>query len=312
MPASHQTVKLSRGRHRSPDAGVCVMELASMLAGEPFSDHPDAVAPTVASVLRACNDGLDDRRRQGLLRFASASVGTSASRQAEKDRRRLIDAWIGVDDRGGWRAALTRRLDAADPYFCIREAARRVADHDDEQLHRRLIALLDGLVASHVTALTPPCCAHPPQIGARTLATSPQPQEGRIMIIAADYPFMDILGSMLVFFLWIMWFWTLIVVLSDVFGRTDLSGWGKAGWMVLTLFLPILGVLVYLIANGGDMADRRVREVEQRRVIVDDHIREVAGESGSAAQIAQAKDLLDHGVIDSSEYEQLKRKALSV
>lgn len=132
------------------------------------------------------------------------------------------------------------------------------------------------------------------------------------MIIAADYPFLDILGTMLVFFFWVMWFWTLIVVLTDVFSRRDLSGWGKAGWVVLTILVPLIGVLAYLVVHGHDMADRRIGEAERQRAALDDHIRTVAAhDGGSAAEIAQAKELLDHGAIDASEYEQLKRKALS-
>lgn len=133
------------------------------------------------------------------------------------------------------------------------------------------------------------------------------------MIFAAEYPFLGILGSMLVFFFWVMWFWTLIVVLTDVFGRRDISGWGKAGWTVLTILVPLVGVLAYLIANGSEMAERRVQQVDRQRSMVDDRIREVAGhDGGSATEIAQAKDLLDHGVIDAREYEQLKRRALAV
>jgi hypothetical protein len=131
------------------------------------------------------------------------------------------------------------------------------------------------------------------------------------MILAADYPFMDILGSMLVFFLWVMWFWILIVVLSDVFSRKDIGGWGKAGWVVLTLFLPLLGVLIYLIAEGSNMAERRAGDVSAQRKALDDHIRTVAASDGPATEIANAKQLLDSGTIDETEFQQLKRRALA-
>jgi hypothetical protein len=131
------------------------------------------------------------------------------------------------------------------------------------------------------------------------------------MILATDYPFMDIFWTMLVFFLWVMWFWTLIVVLSDVFSRRDMSGWGKAGWVVFTIFLPLLGVLVYLIAHGHDMAERRETGVRQQQKMLDDHIRHVAAADGPATEIASAKQLLDSGAIDEAEFQQLKRRALA-
>ena len=85
-PATHQTVRLGRGNHRSPEQGACVMELASMLAGEPFTDRPASVCPVIAAFLRSYNDAVDDRRRQDLYRYASAAVGSRAS--AEVTRRR--------------------------------------------------------------------------------------------------------------------------------------------------------------------------------------------------------------------------------
>ena len=86
MSVSHQTVTLARGKHTSPRAGACVMELASMLAGEPFTDRPAAVCPVVAAYLRAYNDAVDDRRRQDLYGYAAAAVGTRAP--ADVTRRR--------------------------------------------------------------------------------------------------------------------------------------------------------------------------------------------------------------------------------
>jgi hypothetical protein len=86
MSVSHQTVTLARGKHPSPAAGACVMELASMLAGEPFTDRPASVCPVIGAFLRSYNDAIDDRRRQDLYRYASAAVGSRAS--AEVTRRR--------------------------------------------------------------------------------------------------------------------------------------------------------------------------------------------------------------------------------
>jgi hypothetical protein len=131
------------------------------------------------------------------------------------------------------------------------------------------------------------------------------------MILAADYPFLDVFWTMLVFFCWVIWIWILVMVLSDVFRRDDLSGWGKAGWTLFTIVLPFLGVLIYLIAHGKDMGERRIRDAQMQRSQIDEHIRSVAGSSGGAAsEIASAKQLLDSGAIDEAEFAHLKRKAL--
>jgi hypothetical protein len=132
------------------------------------------------------------------------------------------------------------------------------------------------------------------------------------MVIAADYPFLDILGTMLIFFAWVIWFWILIRVLVDVFRRHDLSGWGKAGWTILMVFLPFLGVFIYLIAHGQDMGKRDIEQAQAAQSQLDAHIRSVAGSSnGAASEIANAKSLLDSGAITQAEFDSLKAKALS-
>src|SRR5918911_2783052 len=93
---SHQTVKLARGKHSSPREGVCIMELASMLAGERFSDRPYCVSPAIGGFLRAYNDFVDDRLRQDLYRLASAVVGTRGTPEVERLRVRR-----GVGGGGG-------------------------------------------------------------------------------------------------------------------------------------------------------------------------------------------------------------------
>jgi hypothetical protein len=132
------------------------------------------------------------------------------------------------------------------------------------------------------------------------------------MVIAADYPFLDILGTMLIFFAWVIWFWILIRVLVDVFRRHDLSGFSKAGWTLFMIVLPFLGVLIYLIAHGKDMGQRDIEQARAAQTQFDEHIKSVAGSGpdGAAAQIAQAKSLLDSGAISQEEYERLKAKAL--
>src|SRR6185369_6428840 len=97
------------------------------------------------------------------------------------------------------------------------------------------------------------------------------------MVIGADYPLLNIIWTMLVFFGFVIWIWVLFMVFADLFSRNDVSGWGKAGWTLLVIFLPLLGVLIYLIAEGKGMAERRAKEVQTAQSDFDQHIRTVAG-----------------------------------
>ena len=131
------------------------------------------------------------------------------------------------------------------------------------------------------------------------------------MYFAADYPFLDILWTMLVFFAWVIWFWLLIVIFSDLFSRHDISGWGKAAWILLLVFLPYLGVFIYLIASGQGMAERREERSKAARSEFDDYVKNVAAPGGAAAEIDKAKQLLDSGTITQAEFDSLKAKALA-
>jgi hypothetical protein len=132
------------------------------------------------------------------------------------------------------------------------------------------------------------------------------------LVFAADYPFLDVFWTMIIFFCWVAWIWVLILILSDVF-RRDLSGWAKAAWCVFLIVLPFLGVLIYLIAEGKHMTERRVRDMEASQASFDSYVRSVAGSEGggSAAEIAKAKELLDSGAITQQEFEALKAKVLA-
>jgi uncharacterized membrane protein YcjF (UPF0283 family) len=129
------------------------------------------------------------------------------------------------------------------------------------------------------------------------------------MFLASDYPFLDIVGTMLIFFAWVIWFFILIRVFMDVFRRHDISGWGKAGWVLLCIVLPFLGVLIYLIAHGQDMGQRDIEQAKAQQTQFDDYVKSVS--EGSAGEIAKAKSLLDSGAITQAEYDTLKAKALS-
>jgi hypothetical protein len=128
---------------------------------------------------------------------------------------------------------------------------------------------------------------------------------------AADYPFMDVLWSMIIFFFWVIWIWIVITVLIDVFRRHDIGGFAKALWVIFVVILPWLGVLIYLIVEHDGMRDRSVQQARAQRQAMDEYVRETAGGGGSAAEIAQAKELLDSGAITQEEFEALKAKALA-
>jgi hypothetical protein len=133
------------------------------------------------------------------------------------------------------------------------------------------------------------------------------------MWFAADYPFLDVFWTMIIFFCWVIWIWMMIVILTDIFRRSDIGGWHKAAWIVFLIVLPFLGVLVYLIAQSGGMAERRAKEVQDAQAQFDSYVQQVASEKGggSAAEIAKAKGLLDSGTITQAEFDALKTKALA-
>jgi hypothetical protein len=130
-------------------------------------------------------------------------------------------------------------------------------------------------------------------------------------VLAADYPFLDLMWTMVVFFLWIMWFWLLFTVFGDIFRRRDLSGLGKTGWLIFTIVLPFLGVFIYLITQNVGMTERNLERTRAQRDQFDDAVREAAGSGGAAAEIDKARQLLDSGAITPAEFEALKQKALA-
>jgi hypothetical protein len=131
------------------------------------------------------------------------------------------------------------------------------------------------------------------------------------MWIAADYPFLDVFWTILIFFCWVIWIWMVIAIFADLFGRHDVSGWGKAAWSVFIIVLPFLGVLIYLIANSTGMAERRQQQSQAAQADFDDYVKTVASPGGSAAEIEKAKGLLDSGTITQAEFDALKAKALA-
>jgi hypothetical protein len=131
-----------------------------------------------------------------------------------------------------------------------------------------------------------------------------------IPVLAGSYPFADAIWTMLIFFVWILWFWMLFTVFGDLFSRHDIGGWAKAGWSVFVIILPFLGVFIYLIAEGKGMGERAQARAQGAQQEADAYIRSVAS-SGPTDQIAKGKELLDSGAITQAEYDQLKSKALA-
>jgi hypothetical protein len=129
-------------------------------------------------------------------------------------------------------------------------------------------------------------------------------------MLASSYTFGDAIWTMVIFFVWILWFWLLFTVFADVFRRHDIHGWAKTGWIVFTICLPFLGVFIYLITQSHGMADRNIAQAQAAQSQFASYVKETAG-SGGAADIEKAKSLLDSGAITQAEFDQLKAKALS-
>ena len=127
----------------------------------------------------------------------------------------------------------------------------------------------------------------------------------------ANYTFGDVMWSFLVFFAWVIWFWLLITVFGDLFRRHDVSGWGKAGWIIFVIILPFLGVFIYLLVEHQGMTDRSVKQAQAQQQEFDSYVKNVAASSGPAGEIQHAKQLLDSGAITQAEFDQLKAKALA-
>jgi len=128
-------------------------------------------------------------------------------------------------------------------------------------------------------------------------------------VLAASYPFLDVLWSMFIFFLFVIWIWILITVFVDIFRRKDISGGRKALWIIFLIVAVYIGVLIYLIVNHDGMADRNIEKMQQQQQATDQYIRSVAG--GATAEIEKAKGLLDSGAITQAEFDAIKQKALA-
>jgi len=130
-------------------------------------------------------------------------------------------------------------------------------------------------------------------------------------MILADVNLGEILWTTLVIFFMVMYFMILFSILGDLFRDHDTSGWGKAAWVLFLVIAPFLAALIYLIARGKGMAERRQAQYKAAQQAQQAYIKEVAGNGGAADQIATAKSLLDAGTISQAEFDQIKAKALA-
>ena len=134
------------------------------------------------------------------------------------------------------------------------------------------------------------------------------------MLLASSsysYPVLGAFWTILMIFLWVIWFWVLITIFIDLFRSHDLSGWAKALWFIFILIFPLIGVLVYLIARGGKMHEHQVRQAQLQDEQLRSYVQQAAGSESSADQLAKLADLRDRGVITAEEFEREKAKVLT-
>jgi hypothetical protein len=129
--------------------------------------------------------------------------------------------------------------------------------------------------------------------------------------VVESYPLLEVFWTMLIFFCFFIWIWLLFMVFSDLFRRDDVSGWGKAAWIIFVIVLPYLGVFVYLIAEHKGMTERTIKQQEAAKSEVDTYVRSVAGGADPTEQIAKGQELLKAGTITQAEFDQIKAKALA-
>src|SRR5580693_7433436 len=132
-------------------------------------------------------------------------------------------------------------------------------------------------------------------------------------MLAYTYPLADLFGTMLGFFVLVIWFWLLIVIFSDIFRSRDLSGWAKALWVIFVIILPFLGIFVYLIARGGKMHERAAAQAAQQQEAFDQYVKQAAGTPGesTADQLHKLADLKSQGVLTDAEFDAQKAKILA-
>ena len=133
------------------------------------------------------------------------------------------------------------------------------------------------------------------------------------LLAASSYPLLNVFWSIFEFFLWVIWIWILIMIFIDIFRSRDLSGWAKALWFLFVLFIPLIGVLVYLIVRGGSMHERAVAQARHQDQEFRQYVQQAAATTpaSTADQLSKLADLRDRGVISAEEFEREKAKVLA-
>jgi len=131
------------------------------------------------------------------------------------------------------------------------------------------------------------------------------------MPIGAEYPLLNIIWTMFVFFLFVFWLMIVFKVIIDIFRRKDCGGGTKTLWLIFVIFLPFLGVFLYLITQGQHMAERDAEQMMAQKQELDEYVRGVASSGSAASEIAQANKLLADGAITQEEFDKIKAKALA-
>ncbi|MEU0939075.1 MULTISPECIES: SHOCT domain-containing protein [unclassified Embleya] len=136
-----------------------------------------------------------------------------------------------------------------------------------------------------------------------------------------DYPLLNLFWTMMWLFLWVLWFFLLFKVITDIFRSHDLSGWAKAGWLILAMVLPYVGVLIYLVVRGRSMSSRDVAQAQENEAAFKAYVRDAAGTPSAANmanapaspvdQLAKLADLKNNGAISDAEFQQAKQKLLT-
>lgn len=130
-------------------------------------------------------------------------------------------------------------------------------------------------------------------------------------MIASSYPLLDLFWTILWIFGFIIWIWLLIMIFGDIFRSHDIGGWAKALWTIFVIVLPLLGILIYLVARGGGMHERAARRAQQQQQAFEAYVRQSAGTTNTADELAKLVDLKSSGALTDAEFEAQKAKLLA-
>jgi len=131
------------------------------------------------------------------------------------------------------------------------------------------------------------------------------------VLAATSYPILDLFWTMLMIFVFIVWIFILFQVIIDIFRSHDLHGFAKALWLIFIIFLPFLGVLLYLIARGHKMQEHQIQAAQAQKQQFDDYVKQTAGGTSTADELAKLADLKSKGAISDADYEAAKAKILT-